>query len=253
MRSIRTLRKSHMTLLETLIAVSLLSILLVFVFGIFREISELTRMTEKAQKESFRMRYVETRLGFIFERIVNENENDKSRTFFFYTQPENPGISKSTSLILTFNNEVRKDPAFSGDVLGRLYLDDSGRFCLATWPIKQNEPPVEFHEEVLMDRVRDVAYSFYSAPVKVNDTNQIVSRPIGGPENKNLDKDTWLSEWLFSYKQMPCIVKITLKMQKESDDARNNKKNDSEIEHVFYFVLPSSKNPIHYPKGEIRL
>ena len=78
-------RKAHMTLLETLIAISLLSMLLVFVFGFFRELSEINRMTEQSQKQSFRMRYLESRLGFIFERVVNENES--SRKFFFYTQP----------------------------------------------------------------------------------------------------------------------------------------------------------------------
>ena len=74
MRSFHSLRKSYMTLLETLIALSLLSVMLVFVFGFFRELSELSRVTEKAQKESFQMRYLETRLGFIFERVVNEKK-----------------------------------------------------------------------------------------------------------------------------------------------------------------------------------
>ncbi len=86
-------RKSYMTLLETLIAVSLLSILLVFVFSFFRELSNITQMTEQAQKESFQMRYLESRLGFIFERIVNENAT--ARKFFFYTQPVNRIFSLS--------------------------------------------------------------------------------------------------------------------------------------------------------------
>ena len=47
-----TIRRAYMTLLETLIAISLLSIVLVFVFGFFRELAELTRMTDRVQKKN---------------------------------------------------------------------------------------------------------------------------------------------------------------------------------------------------------
>ncbi len=87
---IKIRRKMHMTLLETVVATALLSVLLTFVFGFFKELSHISLLTEKAQAESFHMRYVEARLGFIFQRTVREKKegNGKdSRHFFFYTQP----------------------------------------------------------------------------------------------------------------------------------------------------------------------
>ena len=86
MSPFRMVRKVYMTLLETLIAVSLLSVMLVFVFGIFRELSEVNRLTDLEQKKSFQMRYLESRLNFIFERIVNENEPKKG-LFSFTRSP----------------------------------------------------------------------------------------------------------------------------------------------------------------------
>lgn len=240
-------RKSYMTLLETLIALSLLSMLLVFVFGFFRELSELTRMTEQSQKESFQMRYLESRLGFIFERVVNEN--DKARTFFFYTQPANRNVSHSTSLILTFNNEVRLDPTFSGDVLGRLYVDTDGRFCLAIWPLSVDDPYQFLQEEVLIENVVNMRYSFYAAPERVKNAKDIAAGTKIDAEKKTPEKDTWQEEeWALTYDQMPSLIKIKVEAAKNPDDFKPGRMGDIETKKFeFQFVLPSSKNPVYYP------
>jgi hypothetical protein len=239
-------RKSFMTLLETLIAVSILSILLVFVFGFFRELSVISRMAEQSQKESFQMRYLESRLGFIFERIVNEN--DTRRPFYFYTQPSNPDFSHFPSLILTFDNEVRLDPHFSGDVLGRLYVDVDGRLCLAIWPLFVSEPFQHLQEEVLADHVVNLRYSFYAAPERMTDSNEVTSRDID-PENKTPEKDKWQDEWFETYKQMPCMMKLLVEVTKNPADFNPNSIGRDIETHKweFHFVLPSSKNPVHYP------
>lgn len=239
-----------MTLLETLIAVSLLSMLLVFVFGFFRELSEITRMTEESQKQSFQMRYLETRLGFIFERVVNENES--SRKFFFYTQPTNRNFSSTPSLVLTFYNEVRLDPTFSGDVLGRLYVDLDKRLCLAIWPLHVSEPHQYLQEEVLMENVIDVKYSFYAAPERVKDENQIESGEKIDPEKKTPEKDKWHdNEWFISYKQMPSIMKMVIKVAKDPHARSDKKDKEKAKKYIFHFVLPSSKNYVYYPPGEL--
>lgn len=242
-----SLRKSYMTLLETLIAMTLLSILLVFVFGFFRELSELTRVSEQSQKESFQMRYLESRLGFIFERVVNENKTD--RKFFFYTQPANQNFSLSHSLILTFNNEVRRDPSFSGDVLGRIYLNTQGSLCLAIWPLFVSEPYQYLQEEVLLNHVIDVKYKFYAAPERNRDTKVINTGETIDPEKKTPEKDHWHDEWAITYEQMPSMMKMTVEVAKNPEDFKPEKSN----EHIktrkihFHFVLPSSKNPVYYP------
>lgn len=247
MKIFRYQRKSYMTLLETLIAVSILSVMLVFVFGFFRELSELSRLTEKTQKESFLMRYLESRLGFIFERVVNENEN--ARTFYFYTQPPNKNLSSLPSLVLTFNNEVRLDPNFSGDVLGRLYVDLEGRLCLAIWPLHLPDPFAHLHEEVLMDHVVNITYSFYAAPERIKDVNEISAAETIDPEKKIPKKDQWQEEWLISYEQMPSIVKIIVEVAKNPEEYNSSHTEEKiKTKKLFYhFVLPSSKNPVNYP------
>ena len=247
MKILRCQRKSYMTLLETLIAVSILSVMLVFVFGFFRELSELSRVTEKSQKESFQMRYLESRLGFIFERIVNEN--DGARKFYFYTQPPNKNLSSLPSLVLTFNNEVRLDPNFSGDVLGRLYVDLEGRLCLAIWPLHLSDPFAHLYEEVLMDHVVNVRYLFYAAPERMKDENEITSPAEIDPEKKIPKKDQWQEEWFFTYEQMPSIVKIIVKVAENPDDftSGDTGRKIKTKKLIYHFVLPSSKNPVNYP------
>lgn len=249
-------RKSYMTLLETLIAISLLSILLVFVFGFFRELSELTRLSEKSQKESFQMRYLESRLGFIFERLVNENENrgkrnsSNTRTFYFYTQPALQDFSQSPSLIFTFNNEVRLDPTFSGDVLARLYVDLDHRLCLAIWPLHVSQPHQFLQEEVLLDQVANVSYSFYAAPERVQNDKAIITGGKIDTEKKTPEKDKWQPEWALSYEQMPSIMKITVQLAKNSEGLKQIDRG-AKIESqdlTLAFVLPSSENTVNYPR-----
>lgn len=250
MKTFFYVRKAYMTLLETLIAISLLSVLLVFVFGFFRELSEISRLSEKAQKDSFQMRYLESRLGFIFERMVNENDN--SRTFYFYTQPPHRDFSDSPSLIFTFNNEVRKDPTFAGDVLARLYVDLDHRLCLAIWPLHVEQPHQFLQEEVLCDNIVNVNYAFYAAPERLQ-TGKDITDPgkKGDPDKKNPEKDKWHNdEWAITYDQMPSIIKLEVKTAKNPEDL-NRFHPGMRIETndlVLSFVLPSSKNPVHYPQ-----
>ena len=240
-----------MTLLETLIAMSLLSMLLVFVFGIFRELSEVNRLVEKSQKESFHMRYLETRLGFIFERLVNEKAS--ARTFYFYTEPPNRDFTQSTSLIFTFNNDIRFNPALSGDVLGRLYVNSKHELSLAIWPLHVSQPHSYLEEEILFPHVVKVNYHFYAAPQRIQNEKDIVSGKVIDTEKKNPEKDLWHDEeWFMSYKQMPSILKIVLTVAENPQDFKEMRGesivNTKEI--VLKFVLPSSKNPIQYPVQE---
>lgn len=206
-----------------LISLLLLSILLTSIWGIFKEVSHLTFLNEKKQKEAFYKRYVESRLAFIFERIVNEN--DINRDFYFFTRPPNPAFSNHPNLIASFNNEVRVVPSFSGDVIGCLYVDLNNNLALASWPLSTSKPHVHFHKEILLEDVVSIAYKFY-APYK---KAQAISK-----KNNHLEpeENTWLSEWLQSYEQMPAIVKITVQKQSKKAPPQT---------FVLSFVLPKSK------------
>lgn len=241
-------RKAYTTLLETLIAISLLSVVLTFVFGFFRELSQLSFVTEQAEKETFRMRYLESRLNFIFERIVNENSS--SREFYFYTQSSHSEFTDFPTLIFTFFNGVRLNPRFSGDILARLYIDSTHRLCLAMWPLFVSEPHHHLQEEVLLSDVMNIRYSFYSAPEKTQQATDLHSGKQIDPEKKTPEKDHWYeNEWLFSYDQMPSMIKIMIEVAKHPEDLKKWRQGmQIETKNLdFMFVLPSSNHPVHYP------
>lgn len=261
MACFRTIKKTYFTLLETLIALFILSILLVVIFTFFRDLSSLSVAGKGAQKESFQMRYLETRLAYIFERIPNENDS-KSNRFYFYTQPQNSDFSDSTSLIFTYDNEVRKDPTFSGNVLGRLFLDKRGKLRLMTWPITLNETHQHMHQEVLLDKVKSLNFRFYAAPARVTNVGAIAPQGPNpneneGPKNENTagevqakpEPDKWHEDiWSFKYQQMPQIVEIVLEVNKPRSVLEKSKSSSGEVEtYRFRFVLPSSQNYIYYP------
>ena len=242
------LRRSYFTLLETLIAVAIVSVLLTIVFGFFRELSESGRMTEELQHQSFRMRYAEMRLAYLFERLVNENDENK-RVFFFYTERGEKGALPGTaSLIFSFNNEARASPSYSGDLLAKLYIDPSHCLCLAMWPIYSEQPHEEMQKEVLLDNAADIAYEFYMPPAKISGGKQIEVGQID-PEKKSPENDKWHPEWLVSYDQIPAIIRLSVKIAVNPKELQTGTLN-SQIavkEQNFAFVLPSSKNYLYYP------
>lgn len=231
-------QRRHFTILETLIAMTLLCVFLVMIFGFFRELTTITRMTEVRQDEAFKTRYVESRLAFAFERIVNEN--DTNRVFYFFIEQPKGSYTRFPSLVFTFDNEVRIDPQYSGDILARLFVDKDNQLCLVTWPLRLESPYEHMQKEVLLQDVEDINFELYASPSK-DSKNLAVTTTTVDPAKTEPERDLWhRNEWHNTYKQMPSIVKITLDVKDEKSKGPVKVIN-------FAFVLPSSKNPIFYP------
>lgn len=247
MKIFHSQKKRFVTLLETLIAMSLLSILLVIVFSFFKEMNVLSNLTEEKQKEAFKLRYLESRLGFIFERIVNERAGD--RNFFFYCQPSSDIPSKFPSLVITYNNEIRADPYFSGDVLGRLYVDDRDNLCLLTWPLYFDGQPLEPQQEILCQNVTNLTFKFYAAPSRLTGKNFIETTKV---DPNTPERDRWYeNEWLKVFNEMPSMMQIHLEIKEDTENSPSSrkKKKDSSFNWEFAFVLPSSRYPLYYPSS----
>lgn len=227
------LKKCYLTLLETLIALSLLTLLLTIIFGFFRQMSTLSMLTEVKQSEAFKLRYLESRLAFFFERVVNENKT--SSDFYFYIDPTTNGQSLFPSLVFTFDNGVRANPNFSGEVLSRLYLDSDHQLCMATWPIHLQEPALFMQKEILMTGVQKLAFALYQPPEKANQQRDVAE--VNVDPNRPLANHWYQNEWPMAFAQMPAIIKIYLTVQE-------NKENK---EYEFGFVLPASESYIYYP------
>lgn len=267
MKKLSSVRRLHMTLLETLIAMSLLGVLLVILFSFFRELSVLSQAAEVKQKESFQMRYVENRLSYVFERIVNERAS--GRDFYFYLQPPAPDFSKDPSLVFTFDNGVRSNPHYAGDVLARLYLDFEHRLHLTIWPLRIEKPFLYMHDEILLQGVEQIQFSFYAAPEQISSTkkegegtkipvavdktkatNTLNAVDKGEEKKTEPQSDVWQSEWLFTHEQMPALLKIEIVMKEESKDPLEKAKKEKIKKEPlrFLFVLPSSYHPVQIPQ-----
>lgn len=219
--------KHHVTLLETMIAMSLLAVLLTMVFGFFKELNVLSSEIENEEKKAFKARLIESRLQNIFSQIVNENESAK--TFFFYTQPPDDS-SAFTQLILSFDNGVRRQPLLSGEVLGHLFLDHEERLVLTIWPIDRKNLEGIYQKEVLLEGVKEIRFRFYAPPPPKADFK---ASSGADPQKTTAPVDQWIEdEWLESYKEMPVIIEIFLTLSDEDQILK------------MAFVLPSSKHPL---------
>lgn len=67
------------------------------------------------------------------------------------------------SLIAIFDNGVDPDPAFSGPVVGRIYLDENKNLCLAYWPFQTTDQNRPWRKEVLLSNISDFSFSFLRA------------------------------------------------------------------------------------------
>lgn len=214
-----------MTLLETLIAMSLLVGLLVIIFGLFRDLSYIQDQDQRDYKQSFYDGYIELRLNDVFSHLMNENiRTTKARPFRFYTE-QNGNLSTSPSLVFKYNNGVRIDPLFSSDVLGRLYVDnDQNELRLVSWPLHTTTPSENMFNEILLKDVEKMDLEFLSVGVENGTTTT----------QANIDKrGQWLSSWEKSYGEMPIIMKIKLTMKNDLPEKN------------YIFVLPTSRYAIN--------
>lgn len=243
-------RKNFMTLIETMTALALLSLVLTLLFGFFKQLSDLQVLTEAKQSESFETRYVESRLSYIFQRLVNENEWHSN--FYFYLDQPKSDISNYPSLVFTFDNDVRAEPTFSGHIIARLYVDTKDKLCLAMWPIFSENPKEHMQKEVLLENVNGIKFAFFMPSERKKSDADVATQKNEKGEIKSPVKNAWNeNEWLKSYDLMPAILKIDFTLKKENRMVlgKSDKKEEFK-EHQFSFVLPTSENFIYYPQDK---
>lgn len=231
-----------MSLIETLAALGLLALVLSLVFGFFDQLSMLDELTEAKQKQSFHLRYAESRLSSLFQNVTNDRAVQDEKRFFFYLSEPISGVSEYPSLVFTFDNGVRRDPALSGVILARLYVA-SNSLRLALWPLFAQDPHAHLQEEVLLEGVQQMGFSFFMPP----HLGSVTTRQITTGEEKQPPLD-WSMGWDRVYKQLPAILKINLVLTDASESlVKKGEAKNREKDFVFSFVLPSSKNHIYYP------
>lgn len=233
-------QKRPMTLLELVIALSLTMIILSTLTYFYHQLTTINAAMDKAQKESFQLRFVENRLASVLPRIVSAK--DPQSEFHFFTAPNLTGLFKegSSSLVFVFDNCVQLNKEMAYHVIARLYLDQEGNLTLAKWPVqkrwKENETP-PLHKEVLMQNVDSLAFDFFIPPLKGAKAANGQAQP-NGVEGIPADlRGRWVEEWPMQYRQLPAIVRLKLK-------TANFKGEEMAVSYAF--PLPHAPEPITY-------
>lgn len=223
----RILRRSSMTIIEVLISMALTILAITTLLYFYYQVDEVNRSIEKVQEESFQSRYLEGRLAAVLPKIIGEN--DLSKDFIFATTDGKSGLTKggTSTLLFMYDNGVDLNPDFSNHVLGRLYVSERGDLMLAMWPAParwRSDQPVPMRKELLFEGVEEIAFGFFVPPQKDKKTK--------------VEGEGWIDEWKNEYKQLPALVSIDLKVEREGEKETMK----------YVFPLANAKDSIKYEK-----
>lgn len=156
-----TLRKRSFILLEILISLSLLAILLSFLFNAMAEQIKAEVRVSDARKILLARQQLQSRLQDLFLSITPAHF-PPIYTKIFPNQ-------KKASLILYFDNGIDPDPAFSGPILGRVYIDEENNLALGLWPLEKEKKNRPWRKEILLSHVTDFSFQFLGQKQKKED------------------------------------------------------------------------------------
>lgn len=253
------MKRAYFTLIELVIALTLTSVLMLLLTFFYRDLTTVDAHSEKIQRENFLLRYAENRLAQIIPETLDGYQS-KGNPLFFTVQENSLSLPSAPHLIFLYDNHANLNPDLSSTVLGRLYIDQEHRLCLATWPFYMKKTPFElgedFQKEVLLENVETLSYEFFVPPDR---DRQIVQKNLSyqedegeqqKPENAgqtseeplSLPGNAWTTSWKREYKMIPGMIKlhITLKADSSHKEAHGI---------TFAFPLPNSKKVIIYDEG----
>jgi hypothetical protein len=188
----------------------------------------INRKMDQVENNAFKMLYVENRLMHVLPKIAPSSDNDIE--FFFFSESDVSGVIKagSQSLVFTFDNGVKLDKQMSCYVIGRLYLDLTGRFILATWPVPKRWSDIEsvpMKKEILMENIDSLEFRFFVPPERGKDPQK------GWPPG---EAGHWISFWPMDIGMAPPLMKVIL--------TRTVNGNKETLAYAFH--IPNSPQPI---------
>lgn len=202
-----------------LIALSLTAILLTFLFSFFVQNAKIEKKLDIARMCTITRGNLQTRLQTVFTAI-----DRGSGEACFYTKLFEK--EKHSSLLVLFDNGIDPDPAFSGVIQGRIYLDSEKNLNLITWPkiSGKNRP---WRNEVLLSKVNDFEFEFLGTNSAPEHAVKEKRRPI----NANL---AWRSHWPKSIDKVPSVIRLIIYEEGGKEPIR------------YAFLLPVSDDFVTY-------
>ncbi|MBU6383194.1 MAG: hypothetical protein KGQ49_05960 [Verrucomicrobia bacterium] len=209
-RHVLATKKRGAILLEVLISLSLTAILLTFLFSFFVQSARIEKKWDDMRMCIANRSHLQVRLQTLFTSMD---------TATFYTKTFEK--EASPSLIFSFDQGIDPDPAFSGLVLGRIYLDSKYNLCLATWPASE-ETTGPWRNEVLQKGVKSFEFEFLGM---IGPSEQGVKEKIT-PLTPQL---AWRSHWPKSTHHLPTLIRLRLQQEGFKDPIQ------------YAFILPISE------------
>ncbi len=221
---VRHQKKRSFILLEMLIALSLTAILLTFLFSFFVESARIEKKLDIARMEINHRSHLQTRLQAVFSALDYDPLG-----FALYTQKISR--EKGMSLIVVFDQGVDPEPAYSGTILGRLFIDADKNLCLATWPLDlpKNGP---WRQEILLPHIEDFEWEFLGKISATEHAKKEKIRPITPTHG-------WRTAWSKTHQEPPSIIRLTVWEEKQKEPLR------------FAFILPVLEPFVTYQEAAI--
>lgn len=97
------------------------------------------------------------------------------------------------SLVAIFDHGIDPEPAFSGEVVSRLFLDKEKNLTLALWPVSTKGEALPWRTEVLLSNVSQFQF-------------QWLGKKNGTPEAPFV----WYNEWPKNRTEIPAMVRMTV-------------------------------------------
>lgn len=214
--------RRHVTLIELLIALTLMSILITALLGFYSYVETSHADISEVRAQNFQFLYTQSRFNATLQRAILKRQNE---TFWFYTTSD----GENPELVFVYDNGVDGDPTFASFVLGKLYIDADNRLCLATWPLPKHNfdigPPMR--KEVLLRDVDAIKFSFYRPPRR-----DIEERRIDIAQDSEYNQ--WHQEWPTDSDALPAIARVTVTLKEKKPTVS------------FTYVLPYTKDTILY-------
>ncbi len=134
---------------------------------------------------------------------------------------------KCPSLITIFDNGIDPDPAYSGPIIGRIYLDAENHLCLATWPLDENRKR-PWRNEILLPNVSHFEFEFLGERSASEHGKKEKITPINAAY-------AWRTAWAKSQRaSIPSIIRLTIREEGRKEPLR------------FAFILPSPEPYVVY-------
>lgn len=173
-----------------MIALSLTAILLTTLFTYLIEYAKIEKKVDIARLEITNRSHLQTRLQSLFTSVDQSSLNP-----YFYTKTFEK--EKILSLVTIFDNGIDPDPAFSGSIIGKIFLDSEKNLSLALWPSSQEKNP-PWRKEILLSNIDRFAFEFLG---------EIEGKETSRPVSANL---CWKSEWVITQRGVPAMIRLTV-------------------------------------------